>query len=76
MGMQWLLVPAVSVTSPTTVSIEGKVTNANYSLKKGAYIFFINNRLIDCHAIRKTIDAVYSEILPRHRHPFVYLNIR
>lgn len=57
-------------------SVEGKVSNANYSHKKSTFIFFINDRLVDCHSMRKVIEAVYSEILPRNSHPFVYLSIR
>jgi DNA mismatch repair protein MLH1 len=53
----------------------GKVSNANYSTRKAIYILFINNRLIECSSIRKTIESVYSDILPRHAYPFVYLSI-
>lgn len=58
------------------VSAVGKISNANFSHKKATYVFFINNRLVECASIRKTIEAVYSEILPRHTYPFVYLSIR
>jgi DNA mismatch repair protein MLH1 len=57
------------------VNIIGKVTNANYNTKKAMYIFFINNRLVECPAIRKAIEAVYADILPKHTFPFVYLSI-
>ena len=53
----------------------GKVSNANYSTRKAIYILFINNRLVECSSIRKTIENVYSDILPRHAYPFVYLSI-
>jgi DNA mismatch repair protein MutL len=62
--------------SALQVSITGKVSNANYSTKKATYVFFINNRLVECPAIRKTIEGVYADILPRHTFPFVYLSIR
>lgn len=58
------------------VIVEGKISNGNYSAKKAVLIIFINNRLVECTSLRKAIDAVYSEILPRHMHPFVYLNIQ
>lgn len=57
------------------VKIVGKVTNANYSTKKATFVFFINNRLVECASIRKTIESVYADILPRHAFPFVYLSI-
>lgn len=55
--------------------VTGKISNANYSNKRGIYIFFINNRLVESSSIRKVIDSVYHELLPRHTHPFVYLSI-
>lgn len=58
------------------ISFQGKVSNANYSAKKFTFILFINNRLVECMAIRKTIETVYSDILPKHMFPFVYLSIR
>lgn len=57
-------------------SIHGLLSNANYSSKRGICILFINNRLVDCQSIKKVVEAVYSEILPRHTHPFIYLSIR
>ena len=57
-------------------SIKGWISNANYSSKRGICILFINNRLVDCQSIKKVVEAVYSEILPRHTHPFIYLSIR
>jgi DNA mismatch repair protein MLH1 len=54
----------------------GKVSNANFSSKKPNFIFFINNRLIENSAIRKVIEAIYQEFLPKHTHPFIYLSIK
>lgn len=56
-------------------SIEGLISNANYSSKKAICIMFINNRLVECQSIKKVVEAVYAEILPRHSHPFIYLSI-
>lgn len=63
-------------TEGLNVTVSGKISNANYSHKKAIYIFFINNRLVDCTAVKKTIETVYADILPRHSFPFVYLSIR
>ena len=57
-------------------SMKGLISNANYSSKKGICIIFINNRLVECLSVKKVIEAVYSEVLPRHSHPFIYLSIR
>jgi DNA mismatch repair ATPase MutL len=57
------------------ISIQGKVTNANYSNKKLIFILFINNRLVDCQSIRKVIESVYTPLLPKQQSPFVYLSL-
>lgn len=62
--------------SSLEVEVDGFITSANYSSKKGIYVFFINNRLVDCPSIKKVCDAAYSEILPKYAHPFIYLNLR
>ena len=56
-------------------SMTGLISNANYSSKKGISILFINNRLVECLSIKRVIEAVYADILPRHSHPFIYLSI-
>jgi DNA mismatch repair protein MLH1 len=55
--------------------MNGFITNANYSMKRLTFVLFINHRLVDCSAIRKAIDAVYSAYLPKGTHPFVYLSL-
>lgn len=67
---------AAGIDEKLVFSIQGLISNANYSSKKGVCILFINNRLVECQSIRKVVEAVYTEILPRHTHPFIYLSIR
>ena len=55
---------------------KGYVSNANYNAKRSRFILFINDRLVESVAIKRTIDAVYKDILPNHTHPFVYLSIK
>ncbi|OQR98620.1 DNA mismatch repair protein [Achlya hypogyna] len=58
------------------VTAKGYVTNANYKFvntKKATYVIFINHRLVDCPALRRAIEHVYAQYLPKHSHPFVYL---
>jgi DNA mismatch repair protein MLH1 len=57
-------------------SCGGKVSNANYSNKKSALILFINDRLVESAAIKRVVESVYADVLPRHTHPFVYLSVR
>jgi len=57
------------------VTVQGKVTNANYSNKRSVFILFINNRLVESASIKRTIESVYNEVLPKHSYPFIYLSI-
>ncbi len=53
----------------------GYVSNANYNMKKGVFVLFINARLVDCGPLRRSLESLYSEILPKGTHPFLYLAI-
>ncbi|KAH3719211.1 hypothetical protein DPMN_062043, partial [Dreissena polymorpha] len=55
--------------------VHGFVTNANYNMKKGTFLLFINHRLVESSALKKAIDLVYQAYLPKHTHPFLYLNL-
>jgi DNA mismatch repair protein MLH1 len=55
--------------------VSGMISNGNYSCKKNVLILFINNRLVENASIKKVVDAVYNDILPKHSHPFVYLSL-
>ncbi|OQS04169.1 DNA mismatch repair protein [Thraustotheca clavata] len=55
------------------VIVKGYVTNANYNTKKGTFVLFINNRLVDCPLLKRAIEHLYAQYLPKHSHPFVYL---
>ena len=56
-------------------TIEGLSTNVSFHQGKFEFILFINNRLVDCNSIKKAVDRVYSNYLPRNTHPFTYLSI-
>ncbi|SAM04902.1 hypothetical protein [Absidia glauca] len=51
------------------------ISNANYSMKRTTLLLFINNRSVDSQAIKRMIENVYSDLLPKGGHPFVYLSI-
>ncbi|KAG0085123.1 DNA mismatch repair protein [Podila epicladia] len=53
------------------LKIKGWISNANYSVKKFAFLLFINHS----PAIRKAIEGVYASYLPKNTHPWVYLSL-
>ncbi|KAI5069224.1 hypothetical protein GOP47_0015525 [Adiantum capillus-veneris] len=55
--------------------MKGFITSANYSAKKTTFVLFINDRLVECSALRKAIEVVYAAILPKASKPFVYMSI-
>ena len=60
---------------PVRVQCRRPCTNANFNAKSFVLILFVNQRLVECGAVRRTIDSVYSAFLPRGAHPFVYLAV-
>ena len=55
--------------------LHGYVSNANYSIKKCTLLLFINHRLVESTALRKALDAVYVNYLPKDKHPFMYMSL-
>lgn len=55
--------------------LKGYISNANYSVKKCILILFINHRLVESSALKKSIETVYSAYLPKNTHPFLYLSL-
>ncbi|KAG7157546.1 DNA mismatch repair protein Mlh1-like [Homarus americanus] len=56
-------------------SVNGCISNANYSVKKCIFLLFINHRLVESTALRKAIETVYASYLPKNSHPFLYLSL-
>lgn len=54
---------------------DGYTTNANYSVKKTTLLLFINHRCVESTHIKKAIEQMYSNFLPKQGHPFVYLSL-
>ena len=55
--------------------LKAQVTNVNYNTKKFNFLLFINHRLVECGAIKKALEMVYSAYLPKGTHPFVYMSL-
>ncbi len=56
----------------------GMCSNATYCATKSSttFILFINNRLVESSSIRRAVEGVYSDILPRGAKPFIYLSLQ
>ena len=54
---------------------KGYISNANWSSKTGNFILFINHRLVEHPPLKRAINSVYTEYLPRHGKPFIYLSL-
>lgn len=44
-----------------------------FSIKKGKVIIFINNRLVECPALKRACEFVYTQYLPKSGYAFMYL---
>ncbi|KAJ6444560.1 DNA mismatch repair protein Mlh1 [Purpureocillium lavendulum] len=53
----------------------GLVTNANYHIKKTTLLLFINHRAVESSNIKKAVEQVYGNYLPKGGHPFIYLSL-
>ena len=67
----------------------GFITNGSYSCavsnaskkrksssRSNEFVLFINNRLVECSSLKRTIDSVYMDILGNlNKPPFVYLSL-
>ncbi|CAM6095875.1 unnamed protein product [Calypogeia fissa] len=61
--------------SGATFQLTSWISSANYSAKKTTMVLFINDRLVECNALRKAIEVVYATMLPKASKPFLYLSI-
>lgn len=53
----------------------GYATNANYSHKKMTLLLFVNHRCVESGDIKKSLEEMYRNFLPKNGHPFVYLSL-
>lgn len=57
-------------------TVEGWVSNANWVSKKTTFLCFINNRLVECPGLKRSLETMYSMLLPKGRHPWMYLSLK
>jgi DNA mismatch repair protein MLH1 len=55
----------------------GLCTNGSYCGTKSssAFILFINDRLVESGPIRRAVEGLYMDIIPRGAKPFIYLSL-
>ncbi|KAF8601503.1 DNA mismatch repair protein MutL [Ceratobasidium sp. AG-I] len=68
-------VPVGKRTDKTKWKAEAVFTDTSYHGKKSTLLLFINHRLVESRRIQRGIEAVYTAILPKGAHPFVYLSL-
>lgn len=71
-----------SATKPTSkfafaYKATGLITNGSYSAPKSssAFLLFINDRLVESSSIRRAVENVYADSLPKGGKPFIYLSL-
>lgn len=56
--------------------VRGQISNLNFNNKKSIpAVFFINNRLVSCDPLRRSLNQIYSTYLPKGNRPFIYLSL-
>ncbi|CAE6486563.1 unnamed protein product [Rhizoctonia solani] len=68
-------VPVAKRGDKTTWKANAVFTNTSFQGKKLSLLLFINHRLVESRRIQRGIEAVYSTIMPKGAHPFVYLSL-
>ncbi|KAJ0754538.1 putative ribosomal protein S5 domain 2-type [Helianthus annuus] len=61
--------------SSSVFEMNGYISDFNYSAKKTTMILYINERLVECTALKRAIEIVYAATLPKASKPFVYMSI-
>ncbi|GAA5836737.1 hypothetical protein JCM9279_007643 [Rhodotorula babjevae] len=69
------LVEVTADSAEPRVKLKAWCSGTNYQGKKGRYLFFINNRFVDCSPLKRALEAFYSNFLAKGTHPFVYLSL-
>ncbi|XP_021898319.1 DNA mismatch repair protein MLH1 [Carica papaya] len=62
--------------SSSIFEMDGFVSNSNYVAKKTTLVLFINDRLVECTALKRAIEIVYAATLPKASKPFIYMSIK
>lgn len=69
------LLPIVFRDEKLSFSLSGRISKPSYNARKSRFILFINKRLVHCGLLKKAIEGVYGNLLPKHSFPFVFLHL-
>jgi DNA mismatch repair protein MLH1 len=61
--------------SSSVFKVDGFISDSNYVAKKITMVLFINDRLVECTALKRAIEIVYAATLPKASKPFIYMSI-
>ncbi|KAK5772142.1 DNA mismatch repair protein MLH1 isoform X2 [Gossypium arboreum] len=61
--------------SSSVFEMDGFISNSNYVAKKTTMVLFINDRLVECTALKRALEIVYVATLPKASKPFIYMSI-
>ncbi|KAF8025497.1 hypothetical protein BT93_F2360 [Corymbia citriodora subsp. variegata] len=61
--------------SSSIFEMNGFISNSSYSAKKTTMVLFINDRLVECTALKRATEVVYAATLPKASKPFIYMSI-
>ncbi|MBW0505434.1 hypothetical protein O181_045149 [Austropuccinia psidii MF-1] len=56
--------------------VDAYFSSPNYNAKKPITMIFINNRLVDCSPLRKSLEITYAAIIPKGNYAFIYISIQ
>lgn len=54
----------------------GWISDTQYQGEETVLLLFINDRLVESKAIKRSIKDAYANFLPKGHHPFVYLSLK
>ncbi|XP_042987165.1 DNA mismatch repair protein MLH1 isoform X2 [Carya illinoinensis] len=61
--------------SSSVFKMDGFISNSNYVAKKIIMVLYINDRLVECTALKRAVEIVYAATLPKASKPFIYMSI-
>ncbi|KAL4559900.1 hypothetical protein LXL04_032046 [Taraxacum kok-saghyz] len=61
--------------STSVFQMDGFISDSSYSAKKTTMVLFINERLVECSALKRAIEIIYAATLPKASKPFIYMSL-